>query len=446
MLSYAAMRQAMWVLVTVLCGSVCVSAESSAMRDRQQLAATEFHDGILLLHAKSQLDITADGFRQDPYVYAFTGLQNTIGALFAIDGKSGECWLFLPSKPPLIKLGLQPEVAPGPEAVKNLGIEHVVDWSELEGFFARQASRFARLYYVRDAVAYAELPPILVSQKAPDAPTWLQEVLQKWPALEVNEVSDRVNALMAIQSTEEMLAVRSAARATVKAIIAGLRAIRPNVSQRNVEAAVVNACWTAGAHGSSFWPWAMAGENAVFPRPFISNLRYDHLNRIMRSGDLVRLDVGCEWDHYQGDLGRTVPVSGRYDDSQRETWNIFVAAYHAGVGAPHDGVTVDQVFEAWQKELLKHRASATTLLAQHAIDSWSNRKDVPFWQVHTTNLLAAFPVGPLRAGTTINFEPIASVDGQGFFLEDMFVISKDGAELLTPGVPYSAEDIEAAMN
>src|SRR5215831_7457656 len=155
------MRRGVWVLLTVLIGSTCVLAENAETRDRRQRAATAFHDGILLLHAKSQLDITADGFRQDPYFYYFTGLQNTIGALFAIDGKSGECWLFLPSKPPLIKLGLQPEVAPGPEAVKNLGIEHVVDWSELEGFFARQASRFARLYYVRDAVAYAELPPNL---------------------------------------------------------------------------------------------------------------------------------------------------------------------------------------------------------------------------------------------------------------------------------------------
>jgi Xaa-Pro aminopeptidase len=46
---------------------------------------------------------------------------------------------------------------------------------------------------------------------------------------------------------------------------------------------------------------------------------------------------------------------------------------------------------------------------------------------------------------TVNFEPIASVDSQGFFLEDMYLITKEGAELLTPGVPYSAEQIEAAM-
>jgi Xaa-Pro aminopeptidase len=60
-------------------------------------------------------------------------------------------------------------------------------------------------------------------------------------------------------------------------------------------------------------------------------------------------------------------------------------------------------------------------------------------------LVAGHPQGPLRANTTIAFEPIASVDGQAFYLEDMFLITKDGAELLTPGVPYQAEEIEAAM-
>jgi Xaa-Pro aminopeptidase len=144
-------------------------------------------------------------------------------------------------------------------------------------------------------------------------------------------------------------------------------------------------------------------------------------------------------------LGRTVPVSGHYADDQRETWNIFVAAYLSGAKALREGVSVDQVFEAWRKELVSHRAAAKSQLAQHAIDTWSDRKNVPFWQVHTTNLVAAYPSGPLRAGSTINFEPISSVDGQGFFLEDTYLITKDGAELLTPGVPYSAEDIEAAM-
>ena len=106
---------------------------------------------------------------------------------------------------------------------------------------------------------------------------------------------------------------------------------------------------------------------------------------------------------------------------------------------------MDQVFEAWRTELLKHRSSATTSLARRAVEQWSDRKNVPFWQVHTMNLEAGLPKGGLRAGTTIDFEPIASIDGQGYYLEDMYLITSDGAENLTPGVPYSAEDVEAAM-
>ncbi len=440
------MRVSGLILAIVSVAIACwATSETSVVRERRQRAAAEFRDGILLLHASSELDITADGFRQDPFFYYFTGLGNTVGAVLAIDGKSGESWLFLPSNPPFSRMGLQPEVQPGPEAAKRLGIEHVVDWSELEGFLASRAGQAPPLYYGDEQSRVAELPANLLSPKSPRAPIWLQMILQKWPAFAATEAWERIQALMAVQSAEEIAALRSAAKATEPALMAGMRAIRPGVSQRSVETVVESACWSAGAHGSSFWPWAMAGENAVFPKPFTSLARYDHLDQNMRAGDLVRLDVGCEQDHYIGDLGRTVPVSGHYDDDQRETWNIFVAAYHAGVLQLRDGVTVDQIFDAWRAELLRHRASAKTVLAQHAIDSWSDRKNAPFWQVHTTNLMPGRPVGPLRQGTTINFEPIVSVDGQGFFLEDMYLITKDGADRLTPGIPYSAEDIEAAM-
>jgi Xaa-Pro aminopeptidase len=434
------------ILTIVLMNSTCTTAaENNPQRERRQRAATEFHDGVLLFHANSELSITADGFRQDPLFYYFTGLGNTVGAVLAIDGKSGESWLFLPSQPPFLKSGLQPEVKPGLEDAKRLGIEHVVDWSELKEFLSSRANRAPPLYYADDVGKFAELPNNLVSPKSPVAPAWLQVILQRWPVFEARDAAERIQALLAVQNAEEIAALRSAAKATVRAFMAGLGAIRADTSQRRVEAVVEHTCWNEGAHGSSFWPWAMSGDNAVFPRPFTSLARYNHLDQKMRPGDLVRLDVGCEWDHYTGDLGRTVPVSGHYNVDQRETWDIFVAAYRAGTLALRDGVTVDQVFDAWRTELLRHRPSAKALLAQRAIDSWSDRKNVPYWQVHTTNLIAAFPVGPLKEGTTINFEPIASIDGQGFFLEDMYIITKGGAELLTPGVPYSAAEIEAVM-
>jgi Xaa-Pro aminopeptidase len=420
------------------------AADTIELLGRRQRAAEAFQDGILLVHAKPGLDTSADGFRQDAVFFYFTGLENTAGAVLAIDGRSRQSWLFLPTRALYSKI-LPPEGSPGSDAVKQSGIEHVVDWSEMESFLAKTGSSTAALYYLGLKGSHAELPPNLTGQPAPEAPLWAITIGKKWPSFQLKEVGDRVYTLMDVQSPSEMISVRAAAKATVQAVMAGMRAIRPGVSQRSVEAAVANACWQADAHGVAFWPWAMAGANAVFPRPFASLTRYDHLNAVMKPGDLVRLDVGCASGHYGGDLGRTVPVSGRYSTDQREIWEIFVAAYHAGVRSLRAGSTIDQVFEGWRSELVRQHGSAKSILAQNAIEAWSKRENVPDWQLHTVNVVEGRIQGPLRAGSTIAFEPIASLGGLGFYLEDMFLITNDGAELLTAGVPYSSHDIEAMM-
>jgi hypothetical protein len=62
--------------ITVVGSSYAAAADNNVQRERRQHAATAFHDGIVLLHAGSRLDETADGFRQNPYFYYFTGLEN----------------------------------------------------------------------------------------------------------------------------------------------------------------------------------------------------------------------------------------------------------------------------------------------------------------------------------------------------------------------------------
>ena len=37
------------------------------------------------------------------------------------------------------------------------------------------------------------------------------------------------------------------------------------------------------------------------------------------------------------------------------------------------------------------------------------------------------------------------IDGQGFYLEDMVLVTNDGHEILTPGLPYSASEVERAI-
>ena len=110
-----------------------------------------------------------------------------------------------------------------------------------------------------------------------------------------------------------------------------------------------------------------------------------------------------------------------------------------------EGLTEDQAFEIWRSELQRQGEAAKSPLAKEAVVNWSERKNVPHWQMHTMNLSAGYIEGPLRAGMVIDFEPIVSIGGQGFYLEDMYLINKNGAELLTRGVPYTAEQIEAFL-
>ncbi len=207
----------------------------------------------------------------------------------------------------------------------------------------------------------------------------------------------------------------------------------------------MRACLDAGAEGPSFWPWVMTGPASAFPAPFESLVDYRHLNRTMRAGEVARVDVGCDADHYKGDVGRTAPVSGRFDAGQRETWELLIAAYRAGLAAIKDGVKSADVFAASLDAVRKRQPALTTPLGRKAADVLLAKEGLQFWGIHGVGLEAGEGAPEtLAAGMVVAFEPIFSVEGQGFYLEDMLLVTKDGHEILTPGLPYSAEEIEKA--
>jgi Xaa-Pro aminopeptidase len=440
------------MLPVLICMAYCLSisdafaATKEELQHRRANAVKVFHDGILLVHSRSSIGYTDDSFRQDGNFYYLTGLENTAGAVLALDGASGESWLFLSSDNIFRGLVAASEVSAGPESAKQLGMDHVVSAESLPAFLSERTKQATKLYYEVPRLELPELPSSMMTQQPQSSePTWIAVIAERWPLLHPEIANKQLDALRAVQSPSEMQEVRKAANASVSAVIAGMHAIGPGISQRRAELAVDDACWEANAHGVSFYPWVMSGENSILPKPLVSIVQYDQLNTEMKAGDLARLDIGCESNHYGGDLGRTIPVSGHFSIEQRETWNIFVAAYLATAKTLREGVTSERLFATWRAELLKHRETVKTDLARRAIVRWIDKKNVPFWEVHLMNLQAGGVDGPLQAGATIDFEPIVDVDGQGYYLEDMYLVKKDGAELLTPDVPYTAEDIEATM-
>ena len=51
----------------------------------------------------------------------------------------------------------------------------------------------------------------------------------------------------------------------------------------------------------------------------------------------------------------------------------------------------------------------------------------------------------LRAGTVLAYEPMVTVGPDAFYLEDMIVVTQDGHEVLSSGLPYRAAEVDAFM-
>jgi Xaa-Pro aminopeptidase len=155
-----------------------------------------------------------------------------------------------------------------------------------------------------------------------------------------------------------------------QAFLAGLRALAPDKWQHETELAVVNECRAAGARGVSFWPWTMSGPNADFNSLWDSFLAYDHVDREMKAGEVVRVDVGCQAHHYMGDVGRTAPVSGTFSDGQREAWDLFIAGYRAGLAE-----LKDRAVQAYSTlaEVRRLAPSLKTPQGKRGRDCWARR-------------------------------------------------------------------------
>jgi Xaa-Pro aminopeptidase len=147
-----------------------------------------------------------------------------------------------------------------------------------------------------------------------------------------------------------------------------------------------------------------------------------------------------------GDVGRTAPVSGTFTPGQREGWDLFIAGYRAGLASLRDGVRARAVYDQALAEIRRRVSLLSTKEGRHAADVLLGPKGTDAWELHGVGLDDAEGLPEaLRAGMTVAYELMFTVDGDGFYLEDMIAIKQDGYEILTPNLPYTANEIEAAM-
>ena len=422
---------------------------------RRERAYARLGNDLLVVRSRwATGHVTQPAFEQDPNFYYFTGADQLLGAILVLDGKTRRAELFLP---PALPGFLGPIAANQPKSAAvdtaAFHVDGVADWNAFPRYIQRRISEQPSLSIQVDGdvipeglAGWAGIALDSLATLSRPRSTWLDALRQRWPNAGVVPSAGIPAELRALKDSVEIAALRRAAANSAAALRAGMRRFAAGVHQRDIEGAVVDACTRNGGDGPSFWPWAMSGPNAAFPVPMTADVDMHRLDRVMRAGEVARLDVGCQVDHYMGDVGRTIPVSGHFTPGQAEVIDLLVATYRAGLAVLRDGVADSTVIQASVAEAARRRGSMRTALGRHAAELIAGRDSIPYWQIHGVGLdIAESLPTVLRAGMVLDYEPIFVVDGQGFYMEDMILITPTGHEILTPGLPNTAAEIERAM-
>lgn len=407
----------------------------------RRAAALRQLEGRLLLVPSALSYMTDDqpGFKQATDFQYLSGLSAVVGAVLALDGSTGRSHLFVPAPDPTLARW-QP--SPGGESARRTGVDAVHSIDSLAAWLAPHwASWSAILVSPIDARGAIRAPLPM----ARSVVRWSSYLAQLGYTGKVETAIPLTRPIRAIKDSAELRIMTRVGTMSGRAMLAGMRALAPGRMQREVEARVVASCIAdGGVH--SFWPWAMSGPHAVYTDLFDAFVDYDSHNRAMQAGELVRVDVGCRYAQYMGDVGRTAPVSGRFDPGQREAWDLFIAGYRAGLAQVRDGARVDSVFGAALARVRALQPTLRTDEGRRAAEILLSPAGIEAWEMHGVGLDdAEGNMTELRAGMVVAYELMFAVGGNGYYLEDLVLVTPNGARVLTAGLPYTADEIEGAM-
>ncbi len=274
------------------------------------------------------------------------------------------------------------------------------------------------------------------------------------------------------------------AGAHIRAMQTSARMLRAGqeVREYHLEAELLHEFRRHGAQSPAYTSIVAAGANACV-------LHYRADTALVRPSELVLIDAGCELDGYASDITRTFPANGIFTGPQRALYELVLASQHAAVAATRAGARFTDPHEA-SVAVLAQGMLDLGLLDKHKVgtlqDVIEKRAYFQFYMHRTGHWLGrdvhdcgAYtepselgqssvrkdaltgqpivdrPARILRPGMVLTIEPgmyvrpAPGVPEQfhhiGIRIEDDAIVTEQGCELISRGVPVEPDAIEALM-
>ena len=261
------------------------------------------------------------------------------------------------------------------------------------------------------------------------------------------------------KSPAELKLMRRAAEISANAHVKAMQTCRPGLYEYQVEAEIIHHFIQNGLRAVAYPSIVAAGKNAC-------TLHYTENADKLKNGDLLLVDAGAECDHYAADITRTFPISGRFSESQKQLYQLVLDAQAAAIEQIKPGISWLSAHEA-AVEVLTKGLVALGLLKGKVKKLIKDEKYKQFYMHRTGHWLGmdVHDVGEykvdqewrlLEPGMVLTVEPglyipedCKTVDekwrGIGIRIEDDVLVTEQGHEVLTGGVPKNIVDIEALM-
>jgi Xaa-Pro aminopeptidase len=393
-------------------------------RARRVKLMSQLGKGVALLLSSTRDDFERDGHQNPSFAY-LTGLAEERDAALVLSpeatGRRRDILLLGPINPESDRWTGYRAMLPSRVLELKLGFARIDRFSSLGTALATHLQKWKTLHYFGPMVGYKdELPRALeISQKA----------TARVPGSSVSDAQLALGRMRMVKEPRELDKIQRATDMTVAGHLAAMRGVKPGMHEWDLKQILENEFRAKGAHRLSY-------ESIVGAGPDGCVLHYVRDDRIIADGELVLIDAAAEFDHYTSDVTRTFPASGKFTAEQRKMYEVVLAAQSAALARVKPGVTFDDLREAAEKVISKagyyeffiHGIGHHVGLEVHDADSWS-------------------ALEPIAEGAVITIEPGIYIPARklGIRIEDVVVVTKNGAKILSAALPREPDEIERVM-
>jgi Xaa-Pro dipeptidase len=248
-------------------------------------------------------------------------------------------------------------------------------------------------------------------------------VAQAAPALEVVSGTPVTAGCRGAKDAHEIELMKLANEVTLTAYKAAYLAMEEGMTQRDVAGLISMAHERLGFQGGAS---VQTGQWAALPHGSITP-------QVISEGTILLLDGGCGVEGYRSDISRTF-VLGSASEKMKRVFDIEHEAQTAAWHAAGPGIPAEDVDTAARKVIEDAGYGPGYTYFTHRVGHGIGMDG------HEWPYLVKGNKEPLVVGNSFSDEPGIYLPGEfGIRLEDIMVITEDGADLLTPQSP-SLED------